>query len=143
MCHVIYSNDLKCFDKLTIHNCEILRNSIKGWGMALFSASNKPNGIYTISNCTFNGVGTQGIYINESSSGTIYNILNCEFNGDFGHEGAITIQNNANAKCIINVKGCSFNNIPSTSHKVYLIYNNKDLILNHDLNDEDFFIEGR
>ncbi len=79
------------FNTLTIENCEIMRMPNKSWGHLVFGASNNANGVYTISNCTFNGVGTQGIYINERVSGATYNILNCTFNGDFGGEGAVTI----------------------------------------------------
>ncbi|MEY8658368.1 DUF6562 domain-containing protein [Parabacteroides distasonis] len=109
------------FDNFTIRNCEILRReNVKNWGMVVFGSSNNPNGVYTIENCTFNGVGTQGIYINEQASGTTYNILNCTFDGDFGTEGAITIQTNKDVNHIVNVKGCTFNNIPNTSHRIFL-----------------------
>ena len=108
------------FDELVINNCEILRMATKSWGHLVFGSSDNANGVYTISNCTFNGVGTQGIYINEDTSGVTYNILNCTFNGNFGNEGAITIQANPNVNHIVNVKGCTFNNIPDTSHKIFL-----------------------
>lgn len=109
------------FDNFTIRNCEILRReNVKNWGMVVFGSSNNPNGVYTIENCTFTGVGTQGIYINEQASGTTYNILNCTFDGDFGTEGAITIQTNKDVNHIVNVKGCTFNNIPNTSHRIFL-----------------------
>ncbi len=109
------------FDNVTIRNCEILkRENVKEWGMIVFGSSNNPNGVYTFENCTFNGVGTQGIYINETASGATYNILNCTFDGDFGTEGAITIQTNKDVNHIVNVQGCTFNNIPTTSHRIYL-----------------------
>ena len=109
------------FENFTIRNCEILkRENVKDWGMVVFGSSNNPNGVYTIENCTFNGVGTQGIYINEQASGATYNILNCTFDGDFGTEGAITIQTNKDVDHIVNVKGCTFNNIPNTSHRIFL-----------------------
>jgi len=109
------------FENFTIRNCEILkRENVKNWGMVVFGSSNNPNGVYTIENCTFNGVGTQGIYINEQASGATYNILNCTFDGDFGTEGAITIQTNKDVNHIVNVKGCTFNNIPDTSHRIFL-----------------------
>ena len=108
------------FDELVINNCEILRMATKSWGHLVFGSSDNAQGVYTISNCTFNGVGTQGIYINENTSGVTYNILNCTFNGNFGNEGAITIQTNPNVNHIVNVKGCTFNNIPDTSHKIFL-----------------------
>ena len=109
------------FDKFTIRNCEILkREGVKDWGMVVFGSSNNPKGVYTIENCTFNGVGTQGIYINEQASGATYNILNCTFDGDFGTEGAITIQTNKDVDHIVNVKGCTFNNIPDISHRIFL-----------------------
>jgi hypothetical protein len=94
----------------------------KSWGHLVFGASNNANGVYTISNCTFNGVGTQGIYINEQVSGATYNILNCTFNGDFGGEGAVTIQNNDGVNHTVNVTGCTFNDIPATSHEIYVLY---------------------
>ena len=115
-----------------IENCEILHMADKSWGMIVFGSGTSADGVYTISNCNFNGVGTQGIYINEDKSGAVYNIENCTFNGDFGGEGAITIQDNANVKFTVNVTGCAFNNIPATSHDIYLIYNNGDLTLNTD-----------
>lgn len=109
------------FDNFTIRNCEILkRENVKDWGMVVFGSSNNPNGVYTIENCTFNGVGTQGIYINEQASGATYNILNCTFDGNFGTEGAITIQTNKDVNHIVNVKGCTFNNIPDDSHRIFL-----------------------
>lgn len=125
------------FDNVTIRNCEILRREkVKEWGMIVFGSSQNPVGVYTIENCTFNGVGTQGIYINETASGATYNILNCTFNGDFGTEGAITIQNNVDFT--VNVKGCTFNNIHEDSHKVYVIYKNP-FALNTDLADSDIY----
>lgn len=110
------------FNTLTIENCEIMRMPNKSWGHLVFGASNNANGVYTISNCTFNGVGTQGIYINELVSGATYNILNCTFNGDFGGEGAVTIQNNDGVYHTVNVTGCTFNDIPATSHEIYVLY---------------------
>ena len=123
---------LNKFDRFTIRNCEILKREVgdKNWGMMVFGGSGKANGVYTVENCTFNGVGTQGIYINESASGTVYNIKNCTFDGDFGGEGAITIQDNDGANFTVNVAGCTFKNIPSTSHDIYLIYDNRDFTLN-------------
>ena len=79
-----------------------------------------------IENCTFNGEGSQGIYINETVSGVTYNILNCTFNGNFGGEGAITVQCNENVNHNVNIKGCTFSNIPTTSNKVFVIYQNTD-----------------
>lgn len=126
---------LSKFERFTIRNCEILLREVpkKDWGMMVFGESGKENGVYTVSNCTFNGVGTQGIYINEKKSGAVYNIENCTFNGDFGSEGAITIQDNDNVNFIVNVNGCAFNNIPSTSHEVCLIYGNGVFTLNSDV----------
>ena len=109
-------------DELVIENCEVLHMATKNWGMIVFGASGKANGVYTVRNCTFNGVSTQGIYINETASGATYNIEDCTFDGDFGTEGAITIQNNANVNHTVNIKGCTFSNIPNTSHKVFIIY---------------------
>ncbi len=125
------------FDNVTIRNCEILkRENVKDWGMIVFGSSNNPNGVYTFENCIFNGVGTQGIYINEKASGATYNILNCTFNGDFGNEGAITIQTNKDVNHIVNVKGCTFNNIPTTSHRIYLAPSSTGLYYGWTLNTE-------
>ncbi|MBO5311405.1 MAG: DUF4957 domain-containing protein [Bacteroidales bacterium] len=118
------------FNTLTIENCEIMRMPNKSWGHLVFGASKNANGVYTISNCTFNGVGTQGIYINETVSGATYNINNCTFNGDFGGEGAVTIQNNDGVNHTVNVTGCTFNDIPATSHEVYVLYAFKEWTLN-------------
>lgn len=109
------------YGRLTIHNCEIERMPDKSWGHLVFGSGDKADGVYTVSNCTFNGVGSQGIYINEDVSGATYNILNCTFNGDFGAEGAITIETNKDVDHIVNVKGCTFNNIPATSHKICMV----------------------
>lgn len=117
----------------TIKNCEVLHMATKNWGMLVFGSRKSSNGVVTLSNCTFNGVGTQGIYINEEMNGAVYNIENCTFNGDFGAEGAITIQDNANVDFTVNVNGCAFNNIPSTSHEVCLIYGNNVFTLNSDV----------
>ena len=111
------------FKYLTIDNCEILRMPDKTWGHLVFATGDQEEGVYTVSNCTFNGVGSQGIYINENISGATYNIVNCTFNGDFGVEGAVTIQNNADVEHIVNVTNCTFNDIPETSHKVFVKYN--------------------
>ena len=108
------------FDEVYISNCEILRMPNKSWGHLVFGGSGKANGVYTLENCVFNGVGTQGIYINETASGATYNILNCTFNGDFGREGAIVVQTNKDVNHNVNVQGCTFNNIPETSHRYYL-----------------------
>ena len=110
------------FDELVIENCEIERMPDKSWGMCVFGGSGKANGVYTVKNCKFTGVSTQGIYINETASGATYNIENCTFDGNFGSEGAITIQNNANVNHIVNIKNCTFSNIPETSHKVFIHY---------------------
>ena len=113
---------LEQFDSLTISNCTIGRMVDKKWGQLVFSTSNNAGGVYTISDCIFDGVGTQGVYINENISGAIYNIKNCTFNGDFGGEGAITIQNNEGVNVTVNVTECDFNNIPETSHEIFLIF---------------------
>ena len=116
------------FNNLTIKNCEILRMAEKSWGMLVFSTG-KENGVYTVENCTFNGVQTQGIYINENYKAT-YNIKNCTFNGDFTcNDGAITIQNNAGVKSTVNVTGCKFENF--LGNKIYVLYNNNDMTLNN------------
>lgn len=126
---------LDLFESFTIRNCEIIqRSGVKTWGHIVFGSGNKVNGVYTIENCTFNGVGTQGIYINENTTGATYNILNCTFNGDFGTEGAITIQTNKNVKHIVNVKGCTFNNIPDTSHRIFLAKSTAGLFYDFTLN---------
>ena len=109
------------FKNLTISNCTIERMPNKSWGHLVFGSSTVDGGVYTISNCTFNGVGTQGIYINQNVAAT-FNIENCTFNGDFGGEGAITIQDNNVAGLTVNVTGCSFNNIPATSHEIAVLF---------------------
>ncbi|MBQ5881793.1 MAG: hypothetical protein IIW70_03060 [Bacteroidales bacterium] len=131
---------LDLFESFTIRNCEIIqRSGVKTWGHIVFGSGNKANGVYTIENCTFNGVGTQGIYINENTTGATYNILNCTFNGNFGvgHDGAITIQTNKDVECIVNVKGCEFKNIPDGCRRIYLAPSTEglfyDLTLNTDL----------
>ena len=129
------------FDSITIRDCEILkRQGVKDWGMVVFGSSNNANGVYTFENCTFNGVGTQGIYINENVSGATYNILNCTFNGDFGSEGVISIQNNANVDHIVNVLGCTFD---VTSNKIYVHYAYNGWTLNTDLADSDVFYANK
>ena len=110
------------FKYLTIDNCNILHMVNKKWGHLVFATGDQAEGVYTVSNCTFNGVNTQGIYINENVSGATYNILNCTFNGDFGVEGAITIQNNNDVAHQVNVTNCTFNDLPDTSHKVFVKY---------------------
>ena len=107
---------LSQFENLKIENCTIGRMVDKSWGQLVFGSSNNAGGNYTISNCIFNGEATQGIYINQTVDATI-NIEDCIFNGDFGKEGAITIQDN-NAVFTVNVNGCEFNNIPATSHGI-------------------------
>lgn len=131
------------YGRLTIHNCEIERMPDKSWGHLVFSSSDKADGVYTVSNCTFNGVGTQGIFINENVSGATYNILNCTFNGDFGNEGAITIQNNDGVQHIVNVFGCTFKNIPATSHKISIHYAYNGWTLNTDLDSSDIYWQNK
>ena len=111
---------LQLFDSLTISNCTIGRMLDKSWGQLVFGSSTVAGGVYTLSNCTFNGEGTQGIFINKNVAAT-FNIENCTFNGDFGGEGAITIQDNNVAGLTVNVTGCSFNNIPATSHEIAVL----------------------
>ena len=125
--------NLSYVKKMTISNVEIKKMPNK-WGM-LTTGTNAGAGagVYTISNCIFNGVGTQGIYINETNNGAVYNIENCTFKGDFGVEGAITIQNNDNVDFTVNVKGCTFSNIPATSHKVFVHYAYDGWTLNTDV----------
>ena len=128
------------FKELKIQNCEILRMPDKSWGHLVFTSSDNAEGVYTVENCIFNGAGSQGIYINEDVSGATYNILNCTFDGDFGHEGAITIQTNKDVNHIVNVKGCTFNNI-GTSHKIFMARSDDGLYygwtLNTDLAESD------
>lgn len=130
------------YKQYTIHNCEILKMKTKSWGMVVHGGTGKVNGVYTISNCVFNGVETQGIYYNESTSGVIYNVVACTFIGKFGNEGAVTIQNNKPAdggKVIFNVFGCDFSNIDGSSPKIsyHYAYNVDYLEINTDLNEED------
>jgi len=119
------------FNKLTISNCTIERMPNKSWGHLVFGSSDQAGGVYSISNCIFNGVGTQGIYINQKVAAT-FNVENCTFNGDFGGEGAITIQNNENVDITVNVTGCAFNNIPENSHEIYILYKFAGWTLNAD-----------
>ena len=126
---------MQLFKNFTIKNCEILPMATKGWGMLVFGGGDKADGVYTIENCTFNGVGTQGIYINEDIDGAIYNITNCTFNNNFGSEGAITIQTNQGVNHIVNVTGCKFNNVPA-NNRIFLAPNKVlfyDFTLNTDL----------
>jgi hypothetical protein len=58
---------LVLFKNFTIENCEILRMPAKTWGHLVFSTGDEADGVYTVKECTFNGVGTQGIYINENT----------------------------------------------------------------------------
>ena len=111
------------FKYFTIKNCEILHMSTKSWGMLVFGGGNKADGVYTVENCLFNGVGTQGIYINENTAGATYNVKNCTFKGDFGNEGAVVIQNNANLNgegvVKVFVEENTFNNV--TAYKISLL----------------------
>ena len=122
---------LELFDTLTISNCTIGRMVDKTWGQLVFASSTTDGGVYTLSNCIFNGESTQGIYINQSKKAT-FNIDNCTFNGDFGSEGAITIQNNDGCDITVNVTDCEFNNIPATSHEIYILYAYNGWTLNAD-----------
>ena len=81
------------FNKLTINKCEVLRMHTKSWGHIVFGGS-VAGGVYTVSNCIFNGVGTQGIYFNPVSDAE-WNVVGCTFTGDFGSEGAVVLQNNS------------------------------------------------
>ncbi len=112
---------LELFDSLTISNCTMGRMVDKSWGQLVYGSSTQSGGVYTLSNCVFNGEGTQGIFINQNVEAT-FNIENCTFNGDFGGEGAITIQNNDGVDITVNVTECAFNNIPATSHEIYMLY---------------------
>lgn len=119
------------FRNFTIENCEILHMATKSWGMLVFGGGDKANGVYTVKNCTFNGVGTQGIYINENVSGATYNVLGCTFNGNFTcNDGAITIQNNAGVNSRVNVEDCKFEN-DFSGNKIFVLYNNNDMTLNN------------
>ena len=120
-------------ENFTIKNCEILHMATKSWGMLVFGTDPSPVGVYTVSNCTFNGVGTQGIFINEIRSGAVYNIVNCSFTGDFGaSDGAVTIQNNHGVDFTVNVTGCTFN-MTNGSHEISYHYNDSAFTLNTDV----------
>ena len=112
---------LALFDSLTIENCTMGRMLGKDWGQLVFGSSSEAGGVYTVSNCIFNGESTQGIYINQDVAATI-NIEDCVFNGDFGREGAITIQNNDGVNITVNVTDCAFKNIPETSNDIFVHY---------------------
>ena len=109
------------FDTLTIDNCKIGRMLDKSWGQIVFGGPDVAGGVYTISNCIFEGKNTQGIYINNSVAST-FNIVDCTFDGNFGNEGAITIQDNNVAGLVVNVTGCTFTNIPETSHEIAVLF---------------------
>ena len=107
--------------------------------MLVFSTGNSAEGVYTVSNCTFNGVGTQGIFINETVSGAVYNIENCTFDGDFGStDGAVTIQNNQGVDFTVNVTGCTFN-MQNGSHEISHHYNDSSFTLNTDVDSSKIF----
>lgn len=127
------------FSEVVIKGCEIQRMPNKNWGHLVFGSSDNADGVYTIEDCIFIGEGTTGIYINENKSGATYNILNCTFNGDFGNEGAITIQNNDGVNHIVNVTGCTFDNIPTTSHKIFVHYAYNGWTLNTDVAASDVY----
>ena len=133
---VAFSNSqvrLYLAENFTIQDCEILHMATKDWGMLVFSTGDSADGVYTVSNCTFNGFGTQGIYINEENSGAVYNIENCTFNGDFGSkDGAVTIQNNRGVAFTVNVTGCTFN-MTNGSHEISHHYNDSAFTLNTDV----------
>jgi hypothetical protein len=102
----------------------------KTWGMLVFGTDQTPVGVYTVSNCTFNGAGTQGIYINEGRPGAIYNIENCTFTGDFGSkDGAVTIENKRGVQFTVNVTGCTFN---TGSNEICYLYDDSAFTLNTD-----------
>ena len=127
----------------TIENCEILRMATKSWGHLVFGSGDSADGVYTVSNCTFNGVGTQGIFINENTSGAVYNIQNCTFEGDFGSsDAAVTIQNNRGVAFTVNVTGCTFNML-NGSHEISYHYNNSAFTLNTDVDSSKINIGGR
>ena len=131
---------MELFKNFTIKNCEILHMSTKSWGMLVFGGGNKADGVYTVENCLFNGVGTQGIYINENTARATYKVKNCTFKGDFGSEGAVVIQNNANlngdGKVNVTVKDNTFNNV--TAYKISLINKeNGKLNLDTDVKDSE------
>jgi hypothetical protein len=117
----------------TIKNCEILHMATKSWGMLVFGGRDSGAVNCTVSNCSFKGVGTQGIYINEKISGAVYNIENCTFDGEFSSaDGAVTIQNNRGVKFTVNVTGCTFN-MTNGSHEISHHYNDSAFTLNTDV----------
>ena len=121
---------LQLAKNFTIKNCEILHMATKSWGMLVFGGRDSGAVNCTVSNCSFKGVGTQGIYINENISGAVYNIENCTFDGDFGSaDGAVTIQNNHGVKFTVNVTGCTFN---TDSNEICYLYNDPAFTLNTD-----------
>ena len=64
-------------------------------------------------------------------------------NGDFGTEGAVTIQNNVDVNFTVNVTGCTFNDIPNTSHEIFVIYPFKNWTLNTDVDNNKIHWENR
>lgn len=139
---------------LTIKGCTILRRSGHWWGFLNLGGKGKN---YTISNCYFTGYDQwddrwedgepnptdidpsregycQGIYIN-TQEGCVYNIEYCTFDGNFGGEGAITIQNNE-VKCGVNIRGCEFiNRGDQTARNIYVHYNKPGMELTYDIDE--------
>jgi len=117
---------LELFNSFTLSNCTIGRMVNKSWGQLVFSTG-AANGVYTVSNCIFNGESTQGIYFNPSAGNETYVIENCTFTGDFGSEGALSYQNN-NMSTTLSVSGNTFN--VTNGEKIAIHYHKSNLTLN-------------
>ncbi|MBR6735462.1 MAG: hypothetical protein IKL92_01165, partial [Oscillospiraceae bacterium] len=100
----------------------------KSWGQLVFS-SGKTNGVYTVSNCIFNGESTQGIYINPAAGNETYVIEGCTFTGDFGSEGAVTLQNHSELTTLT-VSNDNVFNVDNDSEELTIHYHKEALTLN-------------
>ena len=119
------------FDEFTINDCEILRMPNKPWGHLVFGGS-KAGGVYTISDCLFTGVGTQGIYFNPESDAE-WNVVGCTFTGDFGSEGAVVLQNNSKPTDLT-VTNNDFD-VAAGSEELTVHYHKEALTLNADVDE--------
>jgi len=119
---------LELFNSFTISNCTIGRMVDKSWGQLVFSTG-KDGGVYTVSNCIFNGESTQGIYMNPANGNEKYVIEGCTFTGDFGIEGAITVQNNSEITTLT-VSDDNVFNVDDDSEELTIHYHKSNLTLN-------------
>ena len=118
---------IELFNSFTISNCTIGRMVDKSWGQLVFSTG-KDGGVYTVSNCIFNGESTQGIYMNPANGNEKYVIEGCTFTGDFGIEGAITVQNNSEITTLT-VSDDNVFNVDDDSEELTIHYHKSNLTL--------------